>query len=188
MRVRSAALAALVVACSVPGHARADVPVSLDEAYARVLARHPDLEALHAARDAAEAEAGIAALAPQRRVVADFENVVGSGARSGFGAAEITIGLASVFERGDKRGARGAVAQARIDAFANAREAKRLDLLAEVARRFLDVVAADATRAIGDADVAQRERAVAAASRRVRAGASRSAYRPAHRRSRPRVV
>lgn len=172
MRVRSAALAAFVVACCVPLHARADAPLTLEDAYARVLARHPDLEAFRPAREAAEAELETARLAPQRRVVADLENVAGSGANSGFDAAEVTIGLASVFERGDKRSARSAVAQARVDALVNEREAKRLDLLAEVARRYLDVVAAEATRVIGDADVAQRERAVAAATRRVQAGAS----------------
>ncbi len=172
MRIRSAALAAFVVACCVPVHVRADAPLTLEDAYARVLARHPDLEVFRPMREAAEAEAETAAQAPPRRLVADLENVAGSGARSGFDAAEATIGLASVLERGDKRGARRAVARASLDALANERDAKRLDLLAEVARRYLDVVAAEATRAIGDADVAQRERAVAAATRRVQAGAS----------------
>ena len=172
MRIRPAALAALVVACSVPMHAHADAPLTLDDAYARVLAGHPDLESFRPMREATEAEVETAVQTPPRRVITELENVTGSGARSGVDAAEVTISLASVFERGDKRAARGALARARLDAFDNEREAKRLDLLAEVARRYLDVVAAEATRAIGDADVDQRERAVAAATRRVQAGAS----------------
>ncbi|MBN8482554.1 MAG: TolC family protein, partial [Xanthomonadales bacterium] len=172
MCIRSAAVAALVVVSCGPALARADAALTLEDAYARVLAHHPDLAALAPMREAAEAEAVTAALAPQRRLVAEVENVAGSGERSGIRAAEATIGLASLFERGGKRAARGAVASARVDAIATEADARRIDLLAEVARRYLDVVAAEVTRAIGEADVEQRERAVAAATRRVRAGAS----------------
>ena len=51
-------------------------------------------------------------------------------------------------------------------------EARRLDLLAEVARRFLDLLAVQTLARIADAEVTQREAVVAAASQRVLAGAS----------------
>jgi cobalt-zinc-cadmium efflux system outer membrane protein len=64
------------------------------------------------------------------------------------------------------------LASTRLDAVAFSREAKRLDLLAEVARRYLDVVAAQAEAEIAAIDIEQRTRTVAAATKRVQAGAS----------------
>jgi cobalt-zinc-cadmium efflux system outer membrane protein len=77
-----------------------------------------------------------------------------------------------VIERGGKLDARLALARNRQDAAAAARDAKRLDVLAEVARRFLDIVAAQANERIAKEDIAQRERTATAAARRVAAGAS----------------
>ncbi|KLB52759.1 cation transporter, partial [Xanthomonas euvesicatoria] len=60
----------------------------------------------------------------------------------------------------------------RIDALAVQREARRLDLLAETARRYLALVAADKAAKIAQVDIQQRQRTVAAARQRVQAGAS----------------
>src|SRR5690606_42105786 len=57
----------------------------------------------------------------------------------GFDAAELTVTLAGVLERGGKLDARRAVAQANLDSLAPQRETVRLDLMAEVARRYLAV-------------------------------------------------
>ena len=83
----------------------------------------------------------------------------------------MTLSLASVLERGGKREARRALAGHRR----NGREtqvAVQLDLLAEVAQRYLDLVAAQADTRIAAEDLEQRERTVGAATRRVQAGAS----------------
>jgi cobalt-zinc-cadmium efflux system outer membrane protein len=84
----------------------------------------------------------------------------------------MTLSLASVLERGGKRDARAAVAQVRIDTVVPEREIARLDLLAEVARRYLDVLAAQTLEGIAIDEVSQRERAVEAAKQRTEAGAS----------------
>ena len=172
MRVRSAALAALIVASCVAGRAFADDRLTLDEAFARVLDVHPDLKIFRYTRQGLDAEVGRAALAPVLTAAFSTENVLGTGAASGVRAAELTVSLASVIERGGKRDVRIAVASRRIDALAEAEEARRLDVLAEVARRYLDVVAAAAAVRIADADVAQREYAVSGATRRVQRGAA----------------
>jgi cobalt-zinc-cadmium efflux system outer membrane protein len=77
-----------------------------------------------------------------------------------------------VLERGGKLDARRALAQTRIDSLALQRETKRLDLLAEVARRYLAINAAQEQRRIADLDVTQRQRTVAGARQRLAAGAS----------------
>ena len=48
------------------------------------------------------------------------------------------------------------LAQSRIDALAVERESRRLDLLAEVARRYLAIVGAQRQQAVADLDIAQR--------------------------------
>lgn len=146
--------------------------LTLDQAIDRVVAVHPDLAIFRYTETGLRAAADTAAQRPALTVGATLENAFGTGATSGVHGAEFTLTLASVLERGGKRAARQALAASRIDALALTREAKRLDLLAEVARRYLDVVAAQAQVAIGDADVAQRARTVSAAAQRLKAGAS----------------
>lgn len=172
MRVRSAALAALIVASCVAGRASADDRLTLDDAFTRVLDIHPDLKIFRYTRRGLDAEAERAALAPALRVAVVAENFLGTGAAAGVRGAELSVSLASVIERGGKRDARVAVASRRIDALAETEQARRLDVLAEVARRYLDVVAAAAAERIANDDVAQRERTVTAATRRAQSGAS----------------
>lgn len=172
-------VAALAVMCAVPCvPARAQSspasasPLSLDEAFTRVASTHPDLRLFGARHDVLLAEREQAALRPAWTAGAELENVLGSGQARGLERAELTISLASVFERGGKLDARKALAQARIDAGAIARESRRLDLLAETARRYLAVVAANEQRTLAAVDIAQRKRTVSAARKRLDAGAS----------------
>ncbi len=176
MWLRLAALAAFAIVPCV--HAQAPSPavspetLTLDDAFARVARVHPDLRLFGARHEALLAEREAAALRPALRAGLDVENVFGSGDARGLDRTEVTLTLASVLERGGKLDARRTLAQSRIDALAVQREAQRLDLLAEVARRYLAVTAADAQRAIAGQDIAQRQRTVAAARQRLQAGAS----------------
>lgn len=171
MYLRTAAFAALLAACGVVD-ARAEGELALDAAFARVEAFHPDLKIFRQTAAGLAAEADRAAQKPPLTLGAELENAFGRGAAAGVGGAELSLNLASVLERGDKRAARTALAQSRIAALDSAREIKRLDLLAEVARRYLDVVAAQALTRIAELDREQRTRTVEAATRRVQAGAS----------------
>ncbi|MCL6619785.1 MAG: TolC family protein [Thermomonas hydrothermalis] len=178
MRVRLAALAVWFAACAVAWPtAAADPAVSprvltLDDAFARVADSHPDLRLFGPRGDMLAAERDRAALRPPLVAGATIENAFGSGDFSGLQGAELTLSLASVFERGGKLDARRTLAQSRIDALAVERETRRLDLLAEVARRYLAVVAAQRQREIAQLDIAQRQRTVAGARQRLQAGAS----------------
>jgi cobalt-zinc-cadmium efflux system outer membrane protein len=146
--------------------------LTLDEAFARLIARHPDLARFRYLREGGQATLDEAAQSPVLNAELGIENAPGSGAASGFSQAETTLSLASVLERGGKREARRAVANAQMQMLTLEEEARRLDLLAEVARRYLDLLAAQSLVQIGDAELAQRERAGSASIQRVRAGAS----------------
>lgn len=169
---RLAASAALVVVLVAALPARAGDRLTLDDAFARVAASHPDLRLPALRGEILAAELDEALQRPALRTGVELENAPGTGDYSGVDGAELTLSLASVLERGGKRDARRALAQGRIDALAPEREAARLDLLAETARRYLDVVGAKHRRDLADADIAQRTRTVAAARHRFQAGAS----------------
>lgn len=146
--------------------------ISLDQAYARVERQHPSLAVFAPQRSVLDAAAEHAALGPARTLSATIENALGSGEASAFDGAEFAVSLASAFERAGKREARLALVDRQRDALASQESIKRLDIYAEVARRYLDLVAAQADETIANDDVAQREKTVAAARRRVDAGAS----------------
>lgn len=177
MLFRLAAFAALVAAFCGPLSAQEQDTLTLDAAMARIIKQHPDLRLYNFTEQGLKAEAEKAALKPGIRLNADVENVLGSGNASGIDDAEFTFSLASMLERGGKREARRALAASRIDALGLQRSAKEMDLLAEVARRYLDVFAAQEMQKIIALDLAQRERTVAAAAKRVQAGASHDSVR-----------
>jgi len=170
---RLAALAALAIApCAIAQVPSSPAPLTLDEAVSRVARTHPDLRLPELRRAAAQARHDGAGLKPPLVFGVDIENALGSGDSRGFYAAEVTVSLAGVLERGGKLDARRALAQANIDALAPQREIARLDLMAEVARRYLAITAARGQHRIALDDIEQRRRAVAAARLRLQAGAS----------------
>ncbi|WP_313457801.1 TolC family protein [Stenotrophomonas sp.] len=146
--------------------------LTLDDAIARVARQHPDLRLVDAQRSALEARRDAATLRPPLTFGVELENALGTGAARGFDAAELTVSLGGVLERGGKLDARRTLAQANLDALAPQREIARLDLMAEVARRYLAVTQAVQQLEIARTDIEQRRRAVAAARLRLQAGAS----------------
>ncbi|WP_427852329.1 TolC family protein [Stenotrophomonas acidaminiphila] len=170
---RLAALAALAIApCAIAQVPSPPEPLTLDAAISRVARTHPDLRLPVLQRAAAEARYEGAGFKPPLAFGVDIENALGTGASRGFDATEVTVSLAGVLERGGKLDARRALAQANIDTLAPQREITRLDLMAEVARRYLAITAARGQRRIALDDIEQRRRAVAAARVRLQAGAS----------------
>lgn len=167
--LRAAVLAAAVLSPGACAPAHADV-LTLDDAFERVLSGHPELAAWQPQRVRLEAEREQAALRPPLELAVDAENVLGSGAAAALGGAELTLSLASVLEDPRKREARLALAGRQLDALELQREARRLDLLAEVARRYLAAVAADAGIEIARRALAQHERVQTAARERVARG------------------
>ncbi|MUV13372.1 TolC family protein [Noviluteimonas gilva] len=172
MWLRLAAIAVVALAWCSGTAAQTRSVLSLDDAFARVAESHPELRLLGARRDVLSAERDRAGLRSPLIAGASIENAFGTGEASGLQSAELTLSLASVLERGGKLDARRTLAQSRIDALAVERESRRLDLLAEVARRYLAMVAAKRQGEIAQLDIAQRQRTVAGARQRLQAGAS----------------
>jgi cobalt-zinc-cadmium efflux system outer membrane protein len=172
MWLRSTALAVFAAVSCLPASAQSPETLTLDDAFTRVDQSHPDLRLIEGRRSVLSAELERATLPPGLSAGVGVENALGTGEASGFKQAEITLTLAGVLERGGKLDARRTLAQSRIDALAVQRETKRLDLLAEVARRYLAVNAAQEQHRIAEQDVAQRKRTVAGAKQRLDAGAS----------------
>lgn len=159
---------ALVSTCPV----EATTPVTLHDALQRVSDAHPDLRLIDARAGLLDAARDTASLTPGTTFDATLENLAGSGEARGLHGAELTLGIASLLERGGKREARIALADSRRDALTTERDARRLDLLAEVARRYLDAASARWRGDVAQQDAQQRGKARDAARKRFIAGAA----------------
>ncbi|HUH30130.1 MAG TPA: TolC family protein [Rhodanobacter sp.] len=115
--------------------------LSLPQAVDRALTQNPAMRAGDYTIVAAERQADIAGLAPPWVVGADIENVGGTGSVAGVHAAETTLRLGRVIERGGKRDARRAAGAIDIERSRNALEQTRLELATEATRRFVEVLA-----------------------------------------------
>lgn len=167
---RAAFLAGLLASCV--ASAQSPTTLRLEDAFERTLSSHPSLQRFPLQQDALRAEAATAAQRPPLVVGASLENVLGTGGTSGLGGAELSVTVGSSFEPVAKRQARMAVVDARLAAVDAQVEAERLDLLAGVARRFVEAAAAQTEVEALRTHVTQRQATVEAAGKRVRAGAS----------------
>jgi outer membrane protein, heavy metal efflux system len=146
--------------------------LSLATAFQRALEKHPAIARFDFLRDSARAAVEFDSQRAPLRLDFELENAPRSHQDSTFDTAEGTLSLASVFERGGKREARIGVSEARLDSLAIQEEQRRLDLLAEVARRYLELLSIQSLEQIAELDNGQRQKAVVAAGQRVRAGAT----------------
>lgn len=106
MQLRLTVLAVCVAACAVAWPAAAADRLTLDDAFERVARSHPDLRLFGPRSEAFAAELDRASLRPAYVAEGTIENALGTGDASGLSGAELTLTLASVFERGGKLDAR----------------------------------------------------------------------------------
>ena len=160
------ACAILVVTVPSPGEAQ---PLTLSAAIERTLASNPDLGVYVHRQGAQQARVDTAALPPPFELSADVEDAFGTGRASGFDTAETTFAFSKVIELGDKRELRVDGARQAADLVAAERAAAEIDLLAEVARRFIHVAADQEHLALTGRATALAEETVAATGERVAA-------------------
>ena len=144
-------------------------PLTLERAVEAALARNPELGAFAFELRAAQARERQAALRPATEVGIDAENFGGSGGTKGADAAEFTLALSQVLEFGGKRSARIDSARAGTGLVSVERASAQLDVLAEVARRFIDVVERQALVDLARSASQLAQNTVCAAERRVSA-------------------
>lgn len=146
--------------------------LSLERAVVNVLERNPALKAAGYEYSAAAARIRAAKLTPAPRAAIELENFGGSGVLSGSDSLETTLSLSTVLELGKKSRLRGDVAANEAIVLRNEQDAERLDLLADTARRFVQVVHDQERLAIAEETHALAEQTEQAVDRRVKAGKS----------------
>lgn len=159
----------------VPAHgASASVPdaFTLEQAIAKTAAVHPQLRTFTLRTEVLQAEQSQAVLSPPLRVDLEIENFFGDAPFTNTRAAEVTLSLAGVLERGGKRDARVALAMRRIDTLAVERSIAELDVLAEVARRYVDWLEAVHARPLTSTALQRQRALVDSLQKRFKMGAS----------------
>lgn len=152
-------------------------PLTLGEAVARVLERNPQLQAADFdARAAAERIRQQSQSTPYN-VGLELENLAGTGEASGVRGLETTLSLGRVLESGGKAHRRGEVARLEAGLLRHEQDARRLDLLAETARRFLNLARVQAERELTEERVELMRRTLHAVERRHRVGKAADAER-----------
>lgn len=144
----------------------------LDQAIVNVLEHNPMLKAADYQAQAAAARIRAAKLKPALQTSILLENFGGSGILSGTDNLESTLSLSKVLELGDKARLREGVAQREAMRLSNEQDAKRLDLLAETTKRFIQVVVDQERRAIAQEALALATQTHAVVALRVKAGKS----------------
>jgi cobalt-zinc-cadmium efflux system outer membrane protein len=153
-------VACCVIAIPWPAQAGApdqDPPLSLQRAIALTLGHNPALQAADYAAQAADARIRQAERAPPLRAGVELENLAGTGATRRLEAVEATLSLTRVLEPGGKAKGRGELARREARLLNDEQDARRLDLLAETAQRFLQVVA-DQERLVVEQDATELAR------------------------------
>lgn len=147
-------------------------PLTLRRAIDATLAGNPELQTFAFEFRAQDARVEQARLRPAPTVSVDVENILGTGETRGTDSAEFTFALSQVIELGGKRGARIASAQAQRDVLAIDRQARQLDVLAEVTRRFIAVATRQEQLALAREALKLAEKTVSGARTRVDAAKS----------------
>lgn len=146
----------------------ADPPITLPKAMARARVHHPALQVGEAALRAQAGRINEAALPAQSSAELSMEDFAGSGDRRRFSDAQTTLSLSHVIELGGKRQARVTIAETGRAVLEAEQEARRLDIAAEVARRFIDTLHAQAQSELSVEAVAAAERTRQAVEKRVK--------------------
>jgi outer membrane protein, heavy metal efflux system len=177
--IRLVAAALVASACASSLQAQTGAPskvsdsaavLSLEQAVAAAGGAAPAAEAAGAAIDAARANRTVAGLRPNPVAQGQIENIAGSNAYRGLRNAETTIGLAFPIERGGKRRARVAVADAQLSRAEIEAAIAAADIRLQVTQLYVEAVAAERRVAAAQEQVRIAGDALNAANVRVRAG------------------
>jgi len=167
------AAGACVLACWACACAAADSnAISLREAIGLVTARNPELAAFQQQTTAAREQAAVQALGPPLTLDLQLENFAGSGELSGIDALETTLQLSRLVELGGKAQARRDLGEFEVERLTAEQRSRQADVLAEVAKRFVHVLADQEELKAMQRAAMLAEAASASARSRVEAGAA----------------
>lgn len=175
---RRASLACAALILCTGAHAQRVSDVEHDEALTLATAielalqRNPELAASRYELSAAQARIVQAGTRRNPDLALEIENFAGSGDFAGTQVLETTLSLGQVIELGRKRSLRRSVAEADLDVVTITQRGRELDVLAEVTRRFIDVVAAQDRVRYEQQTVQLMQQSLGAITRRVEAARS----------------
>ncbi len=151
-----------------------DLPAELrlPEAIAIAMHHHPELAAFSAAQRAREAEILQASLLPNPELEFEIEEILGSGERRAFNAAEYTLRIAHLFEVGDKRRQRTNLAERMAEETELEYLAARAAVAAGVTRTFVETLLAQEHRVLAEEHHEFLRQLVEVIEHRIRAGAA----------------
>jgi cobalt-zinc-cadmium efflux system outer membrane protein len=136
-----AAVVHVSVAIGAPQMSEPSGTLTLANAVSATLGRNPDLATGTFDLKAADARTSQAGLRPNPEVSLDVGGFLGTGVARDVDEKQATLTLSQVLELGGKRDRRVDVAQSDRAALGIDRQTRELDVLAEVTRRFIDVIA-----------------------------------------------
>lgn len=157
-----------MVASAIEPSAAGGPPLDLRTAISRSTESNPDLAVQSFALRAQDGALTQAGLSPNPEVSLDVEDVLGSGDRRAFDAAQTTLSLRQVLERGARERRIDAATAGRSQLEAERAE-RRMDVAAETARRYYRVLSDQERLRLTHEATVLAERAVEAARVRVRA-------------------
>ncbi len=121
-----------------------NLEITLQSAIQRTLTNSPELHEFTYRQQAVEGEIKTASLKPEVTAGIELENFLGTGDVSGTKDTEMTLTLSSVIELGNKLNSRKEFTKAQSTLVEAQKQVQTLDVLAEVTRRYIDVLAQQA--------------------------------------------
>lgn len=170
-------LACLLAASVFAAAAEPQGTLTLSDAVQSALQRNPELAVTEYTLKASEARITQAGLRPNPSFSVELEDMLGTESVSGVRALQTTLSLSQIIELGDKRTLRSNVASYGRDLETVTRQAQQLDVLAEVTRRFIAVVAAQEKVRLAERAVSLSDATLRAIDIRVQAARSPEAER-----------
>jgi outer membrane protein, heavy metal efflux system len=146
--------------------------ITLAQALDAALKNNPELVASRYELTAAQARIIQAGMRLNPELDLELENFAGSGDSTGTRALETTLAFSQVVELGGKRTLRRSIAEADSDLVTLDLRARQLDLLAEVTRKYIDVVAAQERARFADENATLARNTLDAIAGRVKAARS----------------
>jgi cobalt-zinc-cadmium efflux system outer membrane protein len=150
----------------------AEESLSLRDAIALATQRNPDIAAFSFQAEEARQQAATQALPPSTALEVQLENFAGTGEVSATRAIEMTLQLSHVIELGGKAQRRREVGDEKVAQLDAAQLARRADILAEVARRFVHLLSDQEQLEAAERATGLAEQARNVVQERIRSGAA----------------
>lgn len=144
--------------------------LTLSAAIKRTLKENPSLKVFKFRQDNLAGEQQTQSLTPAYELGFEMENFAGTGNIGVFDSTEFTLSLSSIIEMGDKRTARIGVINNRSAQLNAMRKIESLNLLAEVTRRYIDIIAAQERLLLAKEAVLLAEETLVEVEKRAKAG------------------